>query len=136
MKHSRTLTGFALFCAALLALPSLGYSHWAYTGALTKAEILAKIIGNTLTGSTSSGSTYADYYTVDGVVHGNDSKTGKYTAKWTVRDDDLMCWAYPPSFNIGGCVLLVLKDNVVKFQLIDGSVEPAATLLTGNPLGL
>jgi hypothetical protein len=135
MMSVRKLIGLVLMGASS-AMPSLAYSHWAYTGTMTKAEIVAKIIGNTLTGSTSTGSTFAEYYTPDGVVHGVDSKTGKYTAKWSIRDDDLMCWAYGPSFAIGGCVLLVLKGDAVQFQLINGSTEPGAKLLRGNPKGL
>jgi hypothetical protein len=47
-----------------------------------------------------------------------------------------MCWAYPPNFAIGGCVLLVLSADTVKFQLINGSTEGPAKLLPGNPKGL
>jgi hypothetical protein len=135
MIRSQKLIGLVLI-SVLSALPSLAHSHWAYKDSMSKAEILAKIIGSTLIGSTSSGSTYSEYYTADGIVHGTDSKTGKYAAKWSIRDDDLMCWAYPPNFAIGGCVLLVLKGDIVKFQLINGSTEGPAKLVPGNPGGL
>jgi hypothetical protein len=118
-----------------LVTPSLAFSHWAYSGTMTKAEILSKIIGNTVTG-TSGGSTYSEYYTPDGVVHGVDSKSGKYTARWSIRDDDLMCWATPPNFAIEGCVLLTISGDTVTYQLINGSTEGPVKLHPGNPNNL
>jgi hypothetical protein len=122
--------------SAILSDPSVALSHWAYTNTMTKAEILSKVIGNTVTGATSSGSTYAEYYTPDGVIHGLDSKKGKYTAKWSIRDDDLMCWASATDSAIEGCVLLVIKGDTITYQLIDGSTEGPVKLVSGNPKGL
>jgi hypothetical protein len=121
---------------AIMAAPSLAFGHWAYTGTMTKAEILSKVIGNTVTGTTSSGSTYAEYYTPEGVVHGIDSKSGKYTAKWSIRDDDLMCWASSTDGAIEGCVLLVISGDTIRYQLINGSTEGPVKLIAGNPKGL
>ena len=125
--------GLGLF-AAIASLPSLAFGHWAYTGTMSKAEILSKVIRNTVIGTTPSGSTYAEYYTPDGIVHGIDSKTGKYTAKWSIRDDDLMCWASDNA--VEGCVLLVIKGDTIKYQLINGSTEGPVKLVSGNPKGL
>jgi len=122
--------------AAIVSVPSLAFGHWAYTGTMTKAEIISKVIGNTVTGNTSRGSVYSEYYTRDGEVHGIDSKNGKYTAKWSIRDDDLMCWAPAPGFTIEGCVLLVISGDTIRYQLIDGSTEGPVKLVPGNPKGL
>jgi hypothetical protein len=119
-----------------LSTPSVAFSHWAYKGTMTKSEILSQVIGNTVTGTTSSGSSYAEYYTPDGVVHGFDSKKGKYTAKWSIRDDDLMCWASAANSAIEGCVLLVMRQGTITYQLIDGSTEGPVKLVPGNPKGL
>lgn len=135
MSIMRKLLLFGLMGWAFSA-SSPAFSHWAYTGTMTKAEILSEIIGNTVTGTTSEGSTYAEYYTSDGTVHGIDSKSGKYTAKWSIRDDDLMCWALPPSFAIEGCVLLIKNGDTVTYQKIDGSTEGPVKLLSGNPKNL
>ena len=124
--------GLGLIAAIVLA-PSLAFSHWAYTGTMTKAEIMSKVIGNTVTGTTSNGSTYSEYYSRDGVVRGVDSKSGKYTAKWSIRDDDLMCWAPAPGFTIEGCVLLLIRGDTISYQLINGSTEGPVKLLSGNP---
>jgi hypothetical protein len=132
----RKETLVALGLASAILAPSAALSHWAYTGAMTKAEILSKVIGNSVTGTTSSGSTYAEYYTSDGVVHGIDSKSGKYKAKWSIRDDDLMCWAAASDNKIEGCVLLILSGDTIVYQLIDGSTEGPVKLLLGNPKGL
>ena len=134
MIHKRT--PFALGLTLAILAPSAAFSHWAYTGAMTRADILSKVIGNTVTGTTSKGSIYAEYYTPDGVVHGVDSKTGKYKARWSVRDDDLMCWASASDNKIDGCVLLILTGDTIAYQLIDGSTEGPVKLLVGNPKGL
>ena len=129
----KKLMGLGLF-AAIASLPSLAFGHWSYTGTMPKSEILSKVIRNTVIGTTPSGSTYAEYYTPDGIVHGIDSKTGKYTAKWSIRDDDLMCWASDNT--IEGCVLLVISGDTIKYQLINGSTEGPVKLVPGNPKGL
>ena len=133
MQGRKTLIGLGLL-AVIASLPSLAFSHWAYTGTMTKAEILSKVIRNTVMGTTPNGSAYAEYYTPDGIVHGIDSKTGKYTARWSLRDDDLMCWASDNA--VEGCVLLVIKGDTIKYQLINGSTEGPVKLVPGNPKGL
>jgi hypothetical protein len=135
MHCVKKLMGLGLLVATMSA-PSLAFGHWAYTGTMTKAEIISKVIGNTVTGTTSSGSTYSEYYTRDGVVHGIDSKSGKYTAKWSIRNDDLMCWAPAPGFTIEGCVLLVISGDTIRYQLINGSTEGPVKLVPRNPKGL
>ena len=68
MQGRKTLIGLGLL-AVIASLPSLAFAHWAYTGTMTKAEILSKVIRNTVMGTTPSGSAYAEYYTPDGIVH-------------------------------------------------------------------
>ena len=135
MILTRKVIALAL-TGVIVSGPSTAFSHWAYTGTMTKTDILSKVIGNTVTGTTSSGSTYAEYYTPDGVVHGLDSKSGKYTAKWSIRNDDLMCWASAKDSAIEGCVLLIIKGDTITYQLINGSIEGPVRLLPGNPKGL
>jgi len=135
MRRRKRLMGLGLL-AAIASVPSLAFGHWAYTGTMTRAEILSKVIGNTVTGTTSSGSAYAEYYTPDGIVHGIDSRTGKYTAKWSIRDDDLMCWASAADNAVEGCVLLIISGDTIIYQLINGSTEGPVKLVPGNPKGL
>lgn len=128
------MSGFRKFKVALLATLSLvpaAQAHWAYPNALTKADIEAKVIGSTLSG-TIGGVTFSEYYLPDGTLRGVDSGNGAYAGRWSIRDDDAMCWAYAPSYEIAGCVLLVLDGDKVTLQQISGDVEGVVTLSPGN----
>lgn len=132
--HWKLLPLLSLVAASAISAPAS--SHWAQEGTMTKAEILNRIIGNTMTGSTTDGTTYTEYYAPDGTIRGTEPTNGAYEGRWSVRDDDVMCWAYAPDYAIIGCVLLILKGDTVNFRLIDGHTEPPAKLLPGNPAGL
>lgn len=125
-----------LFAGMLAALPLVAQGHWMYPDALTRDQILATIIGNTMTGSLEDGSTYTEYYAADGTIHGTEPTNGAYEGRWSIRDDDAMCWSYAPDYAVIGCVLLYVEGDTVSFQLINGETEPAAMLHAGNPFGL
>jgi hypothetical protein len=116
---------------AIFCLVPAAQAHWAYPNALTKADIEAKIIGNTMSG-TIDGVNFAEYYLPDGTLHGVDSDKSAYTGRWSIRKDDAMCWAYAPSYETAGCVLLVLDGDKVTLQKISGDVEGVVTLSPGN----
>lgn len=129
--HSSVLRAAAL---GLVLVASPASAHYAWEGELTAAEIRATIAGNSLTGEY-EGKAYTEYYDADGTIHGS-SADGPYKGKWSVRDDDLMCFAYEPDYAIIGCVMLFVNADTVTFRLIDGTEEPPAKLRPGNPEGL
>ncbi|WP_374384882.1 hypothetical protein [Dongia sp.] len=129
---------FRNFATALLAILSAvpaAHAHWAYPNALTKMDIEAKIIGSTLSGVIGDVS-FAEYYLPDGTLRGVDAEKGPYTGRWSIRGDDAMCWAYAPSYEIAGCVLLVLDGDQVTLQQISGDIEGVVTLSPGNAQNL
>jgi len=125
-----------VLAATALAGPTLAESHYLYPDAMSGTEIRSTIIGNTMSGTLEDGTEWTEYYDPDGTIRGIDSANGGYNGRWSIREDDVMCWAYAPDFAIIGCVLLNIEGDVVSFQQIGGHTEPPAKLLTGNPLGL
>jgi hypothetical protein len=132
MQSGSTVLRAAALGLFLIASPAA--AHYAWDGELTAAQITATIAGNSLAGQF-EGKDYTEYYDPDGTIHGQTAE-GPYKGKWSVRDDDLMCFAYEPDYAIIGCVMLFLDADTVTFRLIDGTEEPPAKLLTGNPKGL
>ena len=129
------IAGFVV-AAALTFGPLLASGHYMYPDAMTAEQIRTTIIGNTMTGALADGTVYTEYYDPDGTIRGTDSVNGPYAGRWSIRADDVMCWAYAPDYAIIGCVLLTIDGDTVNFQQIGGHTEPPAKLMTGNPSNL
>ena len=94
-------------------------------------DMKATIIGNSLTGTSESGDQYAEHYKADGTIVGMSKANGKYQGKWSFRQDGLMCFRYGDGAFDGGCVRLSRSGDQIGFTRVDGSTEPAATLVPG-----
>jgi hypothetical protein len=94
------------------------------------------IIGNSLSGKTESGDEFVEHYRADGMIVGMSKANGKYQGRWSFRQDGLMCFKYGDGAFDGGCVHLSRNGDQIGFTRVDGSSEPAATLVPGVAPGL
>jgi hypothetical protein len=94
-------------------------------------EMKAAIIGNSLSGKTESGDEYVEHYRPDGKIVGMSKSSSKYEGQWSFRQDGLMCFKYGDGAFDGGCVHLSRSGDHIGFTRVDGSEEPAATLMPG-----
>jgi hypothetical protein len=99
-------------------------------------DMKATIIGNSLSGKTESGDDFVEHYRTDGTIVGLSKANGKYQGKWSFRQDGLMCFKYGDGAFDGGCVHLSRAGDHIGFTRVDGSTEPAATLMPGVAPGL
>ena len=103
---------------------------------MTTAEMMSAVIGNSISGQTGDGDSYTEYYAPDGTIHGVSKKNGAYRGAWHFRQDQVMCFKYGEGPFDGGCVHLALDGDQLAFIRIDGTTEPSARLVKGNPNGL
>jgi hypothetical protein len=94
-------------------------------------DMKAAIIGNSMSGRTEAGDYFVEHYRPDGTIIGLSKAAGKYQGKWSFRQDGLMCFRYGDGAFDGGCVHLSRDGDRIGFTRVDGSVEPAATLIEG-----
>jgi hypothetical protein len=94
-------------------------------------DMKAAIIGNSMSGKTEGGDDYIEHYNPDGTIVGLSKAAGKYQGTWSFRQDGLMCFRYGDGAFDGGCVRLSRDGDRIGFTRVDGSVEPAATLIEG-----
>jgi hypothetical protein len=100
-------------------------------------EISRTIIGNSMTGESHAAGRYTEHYVADGTIRGTSEKHGRYQGRWWLREEDqLMCFKYGGGAFEAGCVRLALTGDRVDFVLLDGTVEPPARLIKGNPENL
>jgi hypothetical protein len=100
-------------------------------------EISRTIIGNSMTGESHEAGRYIEHYAADGTIRGKSEKHGRYRGTWWLRQEDqLMCFRYGDGAFEAGCVRLALTGDRVDFVLLDGTVEPPARLVKGNPENL
>ena len=99
------------------------------TRVLTGEEIKTEIVGNTISGATSSGHPYTEYYRDDGRILAKD-----YAGSWRI-EGDRMCVDYDNNDDYDGCWSLALDGRRMEW-LKDGVVFGEGTVLEGNPLGL
>jgi hypothetical protein len=98
---------------------------------LSLDEMKSQIIGNSLNGTTEAGDEYVEHYAPDGTIVGLSKAGGRYEGKWSFRQDGLMCFRYGDGPFDGGCVRLSRDGDTIGFTRVDGSHEPAATLIQG-----
>jgi hypothetical protein len=123
--------------AIVFALASFAAASADETKFMSLDEISKTVIGNTMTGKTAKGDPYTEYYAADGSIHGLAADGSKYAGKWWLRkEDSLMCFRYGDGAFDAGCVRLSLMGDRVGFTLMDGTTEPSATLVQGNPSSL
>jgi hypothetical protein len=94
-------------------------------------QMKAEIIGNSMRGKTDSGDEYIEHYKPDGTIVGMSKSSGKYQARWSFRQDGLMCFRYGDGAFDGGCVHLSRDGDQIGITRVDGSKEPTATLMPG-----
>jgi hypothetical protein len=124
------------FPAAIVLVPASLAPIYAADGMkfMTLDEISKTVIGNTMTGKTAKGDPYTEYFAADGSIRGLAADGSKYSGKWWLRkEDNLMCFRYGDGAFDAGCVRLSLTGDRVDFTLMDGTTEPSATLVQGNP---
>jgi hypothetical protein len=132
----KPLTRLVVVAALAFGAPG-AIAHAGETTFMTLDEISSTIIGSTMTGTTHEGGTYTEYYAPDGTIRGATGDGARYTGTWWLRkEDELMCFRYGDGPFDAGCVRLALTGDRVDFVLLDGTVEPPATLLAGNPNNL
>lgn len=94
-------------------------------------DMKAAIVGNSLSGMTDHGEDCVEHYLPDGRIVGISKATGRYQGRWSFRQDGLMCFRYGEDALAGGCVRLSRRGDQIGIARVDGSVEPAATLIEG-----
>ena len=80
-------------------------------------DMKAAIVGNSLSGMTDHGEDCVEHYLPDGRIVGISKATGRYQGRWDAL--------------AGGCVRLSRRGDQIGIARVDGSVEPAATLIEG-----
>jgi hypothetical protein len=129
------------FAAVLLSATAAGV--WATQSALaqsattlTAQEIRDQLIGNTISG-VEDGESYVEYLRKDGAISGQ-SGSEKYSGLWRIGDDQI-CFFYKEDGKSASksenwdCTFVVIHGDKVIWQ---GTDDPDATLLAGNPNGL
>ena len=103
-------------------------------GALSSAEIMDQIVGNTVTGSSvnSPGQRFIQYYDPSGAFPGMYMDgSAHWEGKWYV-DVSLICWDMPGK-EYDACKMIKLEGESVSYLNSDGSIWTTGTLLPGNP---
>lgn len=129
---SAFLPPMALAAASLFAFQAQADSAAAVTP-MTTREMQTAVIGNSISGETEDGDSFAEYYAPDGTIHGVSKRNGAYRGAWHFRQDQVMCFKYGEGPFDGGCVHLALDGNKLAFIRIDGTTEPSVRLIKGNP---
>ena len=108
---------------------------------LTAAQILNRIIGNTLVGGKEN---WVEYFKPptgdlkDGRFKGKSESLGRYSGRWEVKES-LMCWRFSESHmaNLNICFTIVLDGDIVTFYQTTGlpwhSRHGQIKLISGNP---
>jgi hypothetical protein len=112
---------------SLILILCVGTASAAETNFMSINQMKAEIIGNSMRGKTDAGDEYLEHYAPDGRIIGLSKESGKYQAKWSFRQDGLMCFRYGD----GGCVRLSRNGGQIGIIRVDGSHEPTATLIQG-----
>jgi hypothetical protein len=116
---------------SLILILSVGTASAAETNFMSINQMKAEIIGNSMRGKTDAGDEYVEHYAPDGRIIGLSKESGKYEAKWSFRQDGLMCFRYGDGDFDGGCVRLSRNGGRIGIIRVDGSHEPTATLIQG-----
>jgi len=139
------ITKSRMACAAvLLAAIALGACAHATPEQLQDAaaakhlagpELKSTLAGNSLSGISKKGPTYAETYIANGSIRGLWDGKEKYTGTWHV-DGDKWCVDYDGSSDSDGCDSLALNGAHIYWLKDDGSAwnpERPGTLTQGNP---
>jgi hypothetical protein len=116
---------------SLILVASVGVASAAEMKFMSIEQMQADIIGNSMSGRTDAGDEYIEHYTPNGKIIGLSKATGRYEAKWSFRQDGLMCFRYGDGAFDGGCVHLARDGDRIGIIRVDGSHEPSATLIQG-----
>jgi hypothetical protein len=127
----RTLKRASLIPAALGIALSCGSALADDMKPMSIDQMKAEIIGNSMSGKTDAGDEYLEHYMPDGTIVGLSKSSGRYQAKWSFRQDGLMCFRYGDGAFDGGCVHLSRDGDQIGLTRVDGSVEPTAILTPG-----
>ena len=109
-------------------------AHGAQAGVLDRAELLNRVVGNTIHFGGASEQVF-EFLDPKGEIRGESSVHGKFTAHWRLLDDRTMCFESADPM-ASGCVSIELDGKMITFLRRDGVVEGPFEFLPGNPRGL
>ena len=124
-RHALSGALLGTFCAISLS---------AGAAELTRAELLARVVGNTIHYSADNDDIY-EFLAPDGTIRGSSRVHGTYTAHWRILENDAMCFEHADPM-ASGCVAVVLRTDQIEYHRKDGVVEGPFPLLKGNPQAL
>lgn len=113
----------ASFHAALADMPTLD-----------RQGLQQRVVGNTIRYE-GNGEVVHEYLAPDGSIHGESSVHGRYSARWRLLEDDLLCFQHDDPMQ-SGCVAVVVKGTRIEYHRRDGVIEGPFVMLAGNPKGL
>ncbi len=105
---------------------------------LTGAEIKAKLIGNSVTGtSVETGVLFTVYYPVYGEIRGEAGPWGMFTDEgvWVIKDG-LYCVTWNEWADKELCLSVYIDGNAVSWVKPDGELLSVDTFVVGNPAEL
>jgi hypothetical protein len=119
--------------AAAVALLSAASALGQDMPRLTSAEILSRIVGNTVSGiNTKSGAQFSEYYAPDGRILGDGGSGPIADGCWSVRGSQ-MCFSYGPRGRRNTyCWGVRASEKEALFITPDEGVEWVATIEPGN----
>jgi hypothetical protein len=131
IEMARPARTAALLMSALCI--ALGASL-AHAAELTRAELGARVVGNTIHYHAETEDVF-EYLAPNGVIRGQSSVHGAYTARWRLYGDDAICFEHDDPM-ASGCVSVVLREGFIEYHRRDGVVEGPFPFLKGNPRNL
>jgi hypothetical protein len=129
IRHATLTLTFITTCA-MLAAPAFAMDAYAPT-VLTPATLKTNLVGNTVH-YVEDGDDVYEYYNPNGTIYGDSKKYGKYTAKWTIRDDGTFCFFYDDPES-SGCVFVVRQPTKITYFRYLEDTEGPYDFINGNP---
>lgn len=108
------------------------YTQPAGVALLSETQIRRDIVGNTLSGHSRQGPSYAEYYQPDGTIRGMRDDNQHYRGQWAVAGP-VWCARYG---NSSGCYVFSRDGDRINRYAPDGTAPLPAQLLPGNARGL
>ena len=106
----------------------------AHAADLSRAELATQVVGNTIHYHSQSEDVF-EFLAPNGVIRGDSSVRGAYTARWRLYGDDAICFEHDDPM-ASGCVSVALRKNLIEYHRRDGVIEGPFPLLPGNPRNL
>ena len=100
---------------------------------LMRADLEARVVGNTIHYHSATEDVF-EFLAPHGVLRGQSSTRGTYTARWRL-DGDAICFDHDDPM-ASGCVGVSLREGFIEFHRRDDVVEGPFPFLKGNPRNL